>query len=98
MPWQAPSAAGTAVKIKRSDRTFPALKRFPPGVENIGRGKWVRRMTRRRLWIAVIAVAVALAGLLGAEAAQALLDQQRSLEKARAMTGGDPDRAADAMR
>jgi|SRR5438105_1645955 len=55
-------------------------------------------MTRRRLWIATIAAIAALAGLIGAEAAQSLLDHRRAVEKARAMTGGDASRAADAMR
>jgi cytochrome c len=54
--------------------------------------------TRRRLWIATIAGAAALAALIGAEAAQWLIDQRTTLEKARAMTGGEPNRAADAMR
>src|SRR5437764_14093609 len=55
-------------------------------------------MTRHRLWIAVIAGVAALAALIGAEAAQSLLEEHRTQEKARAMTGGDPSRAADAMR
>ena len=55
-------------------------------------------MTRHRLWIAVIAGVAALAALIGAEAAQSLLEEHRTVEKARNMTGGDPGRAADAMR
>ena len=55
-------------------------------------------MTRRRLWIATIAGIAALAGLIGAEAAQDMLQRHRDLQKASAMTGGDPNRAAGAMR
>ena len=53
-------------------------------------------MTRRRLWIAAVAGLAALAALISAEAAQSLLEG--TVEKARNMTGGDPSRAADAMR
>ena len=55
-------------------------------------------MTRRRLWIAIIAGVVGLAGLIGAEAAQDMLERHTNLRKASAMTGGDPSRAAAAMR
>ena len=55
-------------------------------------------MTRRRLWIAIIAGVAALAALIGAEAAQDALERRHNLEKASAMTGGNPNRAADAMR
>lgn len=55
-------------------------------------------MTRRRLCIATIAGLAALAALIGAEAAQDMLERHYDLQKASAMTGGDPSRAAQAMR
>ena len=55
-------------------------------------------MTRRRLWIAIIAGSSGLAGLIGAEAAQDMLERHANLQKASAMTGGDPSRGVAAMR
>jgi cytochrome c1 len=52
----------------------------------------------RRLWIAAVAGVLALGALIGAEAAQDMLERHRNLQKASAMTGGDPRRAAEAMR